>query len=226
MKKRYLVVGASKGIGGAVSQKLDADGHDVIGVSRTTAQCQNWLQADVTTREGLEAIAAQLSNEKLDALLYMAGTWEETAFSENYDFLKCTQAEIQNIIALNLTAPILLAQTLANNLSQSDNPKIILMGSTSGLDQFCSTEVAYTASKFGLRGAGQSLAIALKHLNIDVSIINPGDVATPAVIQHCEQNNQSTVGLIPMIDLLRTIDLILEASSHAIPAEINLLDKR
>lgn len=226
MRKRYLVVGASKGIGEALTQRLDADGHDVLGVSRTPASCKNWLQADVTTDLGLDAITTHLAGEPLDALLYVAGAWEETAFSDDYNFLNCPRSETKHIMALNLVAPILLSQAVAKNLSLSTHSKIILMGSTSGLDQIQSKEVAYTASKFGLRGVCQSLAIALKPLNIDVSIINPGDVATPEVIKHCEENRINTDGLIPMCDVIRATDLILEGSPHAVPAEINLFDKR
>ena len=224
-KKRYLVVGASKGIGKAITQKLDADGHHVIGVSRNFAKCKHWFQADVTTDEGLDAIAAQVG-EKLDALVFVAGAWEEHAFSDEYNFLNSARSETQKIVALNLIAPILLAQALAVPLSQANSPKIILMGSTSGLDSCHSKEVAYTASKFGLRGVSQSLAIALKPLRIDVSIINPGDVATPEVIRDCKEHKLSTAGLIPMKELIRTVDLILEGSSHAVHAEINLFDQR
>jgi 3-oxoacyl-[acyl-carrier protein] reductase len=47
------------------------------------------------------------------------------------------------------------------------------------MDNHSPQEVAYTASKVGLRGVSQSLAIAFRLLNIGVSIINPGYVGTP-----------------------------------------------
>lgn len=226
MRKTYIVVGASKGIGEALTQELEAGNHHVISVSRTPANCSHWLQSDVTTDDGIDAIVTHLAGKKIDALLYMAGAWEENAFTDNYDFLKSTRSETKNIMALNVVAPILLAQALANNLSLANNPKIILMGSTSGLDNANHQEVAYTASKFGLRGASLSLSHVLKPLNIQVTIINPGDVATPEVLEDCKTDGSSTEGLIPLSDLIQTIDRVLQSGSNAAPAEINLFDKR
>lgn len=226
MSKSYVVIGASKGIGEALTQKLEADDHHVIGVSRTPANSSSWLQSDVTTDEGIDAIVSHLAGKKIDALLYMAGAWEENAFTDDYDFLQSPRSETKSIIALNMVAPILLVQALIENLSQANNPKIILMGSTSGLDNTRPKEVAYTASKFGLRGVSQSLSQVLKPHNIHTTIINPGDVATPEVIEDCRNNGSSTSGLIPLADLINTIDWVLQSPTEALPTEINVFDKR
>lgn len=100
------------------------------------------------------------------------------------------------------------------------------MGSTSGLDNHSSEEVAYTASKFGLRGVAQSLSIALQPLNIGVSLINPGDVATPEVLADLQQGEKSSRSIIPLTDVVRTVQFILDTSADCIPSEINLFEKR
>jgi NAD(P)-dependent dehydrogenase (short-subunit alcohol dehydrogenase family) len=67
-------------------------------------------------------------------------------------------------------------------LRQAQNPKIIFMGALSGLDNFPAPEVANSASKFGLRGVVHALREELRKDRIAVTIINPGNIATPEVL--------------------------------------------
>jgi NAD(P)-dependent dehydrogenase (short-subunit alcohol dehydrogenase family) len=177
MKKRYLVVGSSCGIGAAVAKSLEANGHQIIAVSRSANQFETWIPADVTTDKGIDAIRSHVGATPLDGLLFMGGTWEKNAFMHCSDILSSER----DVIAVNLVAPKTLAHSLAQNLAMTPNPRIVLIGSTSGMDNHSPQEVAYTASKVGLRGVSQSLAIAFRLLNIGVSIINPGYVGTPEV---------------------------------------------
>ena len=84
--------------------------------------------------------------------------------------------ESEDIITVNLTSAIICIQKLLTNLKQSDNAKIILIGSTSGLENSGSQAVAYAASKFGLRGLGHALRENLRKDSITVTCINPGEV--------------------------------------------------
>jgi 3-oxoacyl-[acyl-carrier protein] reductase len=82
----------------------------------------------------------------------MGGTWETHAFTSQYRFEDCSDADIAQVIAVNLVAPIRLVKALLPALRRSENPKIIFMGALSGRDNFPGREVANSASKFGLRG--------------------------------------------------------------------------
>ena len=86
------------------------------------------------------------------------------------------------MIELNLVAPILLAQGLAPALAKTRNPRIVLMGANVGLPNLASREVANTAAKFGLQGAAEALNLSLREYGIGVSVVNPGNVATPEVL--------------------------------------------
>ena len=225
MKKSYLVIGSSRGIGAAVAKKLEANGHHVFAVSRSRSQFESWIPADVTTDKGIDSIMSHVGTTPIDGLLFMGGIWEENAFTDSYDFLTSPRQEIRDIISVNLVAPIVLAHSVAKNLSMTPNPRIVLMGSTSGMDNHSPQEVAYTASKFGLRGVSQSLAIALKHINIGVSIINPGYVGTSEVQNDIASGVGSLESPIPLVDVVRTIEYILDSSSSTVPQEINMTGK-
>lgn len=155
----YLIVGGSRGIGGATAQHLVKEEHTVLAVSRTPAAAGTWIEADVATEEGLseavEAISKTLEEtteyKGLDGLLFLGGVWENGAFAEAYDFLASQPEETRFLLSVNLTAPILLAQRLAPYLSKAANPRIILNGAQFGLPNAATKEVANTATKFGMQ---------------------------------------------------------------------------
>jgi 3-oxoacyl-[acyl-carrier protein] reductase len=101
-------------------------------------------------------MAKAMEGDRLDALLYMGGTWETHAFTSQYSFKACSDADIAQVIAVNLVALIRLVKALLPALRRSNNPKIIFMGALSGRDNFSGREVANSVSKFGLRGVVHS----------------------------------------------------------------------
>ncbi len=226
MRKRYLIVGASSGVGAAVAEHLSALDVDLITASRRAARWGLWVKADVATDDGVDSIATAVGAEPLDALLFLGGTWEAGAFTDAYDFMASPRSETRNVIDVNLVAPILCAQTLADNLAKADNPRIIFIGSLSGLDRSATVEVANTASKYGLRGAAQALSIALRDRGIGVTVINPGNVATEEVLADIADGAFDDQTPIPLSDLCRAVDYVLAASADAVPEEINLAQKR
>lgn len=220
--ERVLVVGASRGIGAAVAEHLGDRTTELITVSRTPASCGNWTQADISSKSGVEAVGRAIANSSLDVLLYMGGTWEEKAFSSQYSFEDCSDEDIERVIAVNLLAPIRLVKSLLPALKRSQNPKIIFMGALSGLDNFPAREVANTASKFGLRGAVHALREELRPERIGVTVINPGNIGTPEVLQDLKQAGQAETNAIPLADLLNVIDCVLSLSRSTCIKEIQM----
>jgi NAD(P)-dependent dehydrogenase (short-subunit alcohol dehydrogenase family) len=204
---RYLVTGGSRGIGAALVARLAGRGDEVVVVSRTAPAQGAWIKCDLARPEGFASVAARAG--RLDGLIHCAGIWEAAAFSPDYAFADCPPQETLAIIAVNLTAPILLTQALLPNLNAG--ARIVLIGSTSGLDRIGSPEVAYNASKAGLRGAAQALhrALAPRH---PVTLINPGDVAT-----------EGTSGLlIPLADVVLAVELALALSGESYLPELTI----
>ena len=103
--------------------------------------------------------------------------------------------------------------------------RLLYIGSLSGLDQSASPEVANTASKFGLRGAVQSLRLALAKEQIGFTVINPGNIATEEVISDIEAGRFSQQTPIPMADVIETVEWILMRSPHVDISEVNLMQK-
>lgn len=198
----------------------------MVSVSRSQAVAGEWIQADISTSEGIKSIADKLGESALDALLFMGGVWEDGAFTDQYDFMKSSDRETRFVIAVNTIAPIELTRQLAKNLVKSDNPRAIFIGALSGLDNSATTEVANTASKFGLRGAAQALKLALRDYKIGVTVINPGNVATEEVMTDIEEGRSPQQVPIPLTDLISAIEWILELSNTVDVGDINMQQKR
>jgi 3-oxoacyl-[acyl-carrier protein] reductase len=224
-KRKIVVVGASRGIGAAVARHFVQKGDYVISISRSQAIAGEWIQADISTSEGIKLVADTIDESVLDALLFMGGVWEDGAFTEQYDFMKSSDRETRYVIEVNTIAPIELTRKLTKNLSKSDNPRAIFIGSLSGLDNSASIEVANTASKFGLRGAAQALKLSLRDYNIGVTVINPGNVATEEVLTDIKEGRFSQQVPIPLDDLISAIEWILTLSKTVDVGDINLQQK-
>jgi len=221
-----VLVGGSRGIGAAAAQHFAPLTQQLISVSRTPADAGTWVQADVATAEGLDAIVDAVGDAPLDALLYLGGIWEEGAFTSAYDFAESPPEEVRKVIDVNLTAPILLAQRLAPSLARSANPRVVLIGSTAGLENAGDPEVATAASKSGLRGAGDALNVSLRPLGIGVTVIHPANVATPEVQDDIAEGLFAEQEAIPLDDVTATIAYVLSLSPATTPSTITLHQKR
>ena len=139
--RNILIIGASRGLGGALNRWLPERGDTAWLASRSQpwlddsdGVTRRWIQADLTQPEAAQRIADALGGGRLDVLIYNAGIWEATAFSSGYDFERVSPQENERVLTVNLTAAIHCIQKLIPNLRQSHNGKLVLIGSTSGLE--------------------------------------------------------------------------------------------
>lgn len=225
MNRNILVVGASRGIGAAVAQFYDKNGDNVISVSRTPSEIGEWIGADISTPEGISQVINAISNRKLDALLFMGGVWEIGAFTNDYDFETSSHTETQSIINVNLIAPIEITKGLLDNLRKAESPRAVFMGATSGVELSSTLEVAYSASKFGLRGAIHALRLGFKNEGIGFTVINPGYVGTEEVLEDIESGQSDGLIPIPMTDLILAVDFVLRSSRNTDVGDITLTQK-
>lgn len=225
MKINILIVGASRGIGLAVAEFYKAKGHAVYSVSRTPSTVGKWIEADISKTEGIKKVLDEISDITVDALLYMGGVWEQNAFTEDYDFEESSYTETQTIINVNQIAPVELVKGLLQNLKKSENPRAIFMGATSGVDISTTSEVAYSSSKFGLRGAVHSLRIGYKNEGIGFTTINPAYVGTNEVLEDIKSGESAGLIPIPIGDVVRTVDFVMQSSRDTDIGDITLTQK-
>ena len=225
MKKRILIVGASRGIGAEITKHFSNSGYDVFGVSRSPAINCEWIKADISTIDGIQYLFSKIDRMPINLLLFSSGVWEEYGFTDDFDFRKTSELETRHIMSVNLVAPIEITKGIAKNLSLVSNPRAIYLGALSGVDKLASSQVAYSASKFGLRGAIQALRLALKEEGIGFTVINPGNVATDEVLRDIQEGRLREQTPIPISDVISSIEWVLSLSHSVEVDDINLIQK-
>jgi Tropinone reductase 1 len=181
--KTALVTGGSRGIGRAVAEELIALGADVMIVGRDPAQLDEatralgatGVAADVTTPAGRAAIVAAVrARGPLHVLVHNAGSNVRGPLT-SYD-----DATIERLLALNLTAPLLLSRDLHPALRDAHGASVIHVGSVAGHIALA-TGVAYAAAKAGLVQAARTLALEWAPDHIRVNAVSPWYTRTPLV---------------------------------------------
>jgi 3-oxoacyl-[acyl-carrier protein] reductase len=183
-----LVTGASRGIGRAIALRLGEQGHDVaVGYSRERERAE-LLAGEITTL-GRRAIAvggdlgdpdapARIVAEVegglggIDVLIANAGIG-----SAPTGILDVALEDWQRTLAVNLTAPFLLAQRTFAGMLERGFGRIVFVSSvaayTGGL-----IGAHYAASKAGLHGLAHSLARQGGAHGVTVNVIAPGLIDT------------------------------------------------
>jgi short-subunit dehydrogenase len=226
-----LIFGGSRGLGAALSSEVPVRGDAVWLVSRGRPDLDDrdgvrraWIEADLSAPGVGTTIARAVGDTPLDIVVYNAGIWEHNAFRDSYEFTEVDDAETERIIAVNLTSAITCIRALLSNLRKSTGAKLIFIGSTSGLDNSSGREVAYAASKFGLRGATHALRENLRADGIAVTCLNPGNIGTITVERGVvSARPHESREMIPPQDLIAIVKCIIGLSNASCVKEIDVM---
>lgn len=184
--KTALVTGAGKGIGKAVALALAAEGVHVGLIARTEKDLQAvaaeikatgvnvaFATADISNRAEVEAAVASVTAAlgSIDILINNAGTGTFGKFLELEPELWEQQIKV-NLFGTYYTIRAVLPQMLEKQAGD-----IINISSTAGKNGAAVTS-AYSASKFGVFGLGESLMQEVRKQNIRVTTLAPSTIVT------------------------------------------------
>jgi short-subunit dehydrogenase len=171
--RTVLLTGATGGVGGASARAFAARGATVIVTGRRVERLEA-LAAEV----GGRAIAVDLAERDApERLLDEAGEIDvlvaNAALSQAGEIISLSQAQIDEIIAVNLRAPIVLARLLAAPMVARRSGQMVFVSSLQGKLAGPYSSV-YTATKYGLRGFSLALRGDLAEHGVGVSCVFPG----------------------------------------------------
>ncbi len=133
-----------------------------------------WLVADMAHRDAVEELARKAAESlgPIDILVNNAGINRVSPIDGVRD------ADWDEVLAVNLTAPMVLSRALAGSMKQRGWGRIIHISSVFG-EVSRAGRNAYSASKAGLIGLTHSMALELAPHGVTVNAILPGPFETP-----------------------------------------------
>ncbi|QIC75037.1 SDR family NAD(P)-dependent oxidoreductase (plasmid) [Acinetobacter indicus] len=226
INKTFLIHGISYGLGKALATLVPNDDDLIYGISRSTPQLPRqieWIQTDLAYPvQACKKIKDVIGDKALDVFIYNVGVWEQDAFTHDYDFSSISALEIQTIINTNITSCILSIQSILENLKKSDHAKVILIGSTWGLDNHNGKEIVFSATKFALRGISHALRELIRKDRIGVTVLNLGYLASDFDLHTTTESvlKETDESLIPMSDVVAAVQFVLNTSRASCVKEI------
>ncbi|MBV8635702.1 MAG: SDR family oxidoreductase, partial [Burkholderiaceae bacterium] len=181
-----LVTGAASGIGRALTYQLAAQGCHLALVDRDATLLSETVESlvrfnvrvsahavDLTERDALLDLPGQViaKHRRLDILINNAGV----ALGGTFDAV--SEADFDWLFEVNFGAVVRLTRACLPILRQSDDASLVNLSSLFGLIA-PPGQVAYSASKFAVRGFSMALAHELAGSAVDVMVAHPGGVAT------------------------------------------------
>lgn len=189
-QRTALVTGASSGIGSAIARRLVHDGARVLvgyhsGRSRAEQLCNTLntsnvgeavpVHIDLTDPRNIPSRFDELTAEfgPVHHLVNNAGV------NDRSPALALDYARLEEVIAVNLSSPLLLSSAAACYFVANDATGSIVTV-TSVHDQIPITGgTLYCASKGGLAVASRALALEFAEHGIRLNLVAPGETATP-----------------------------------------------
>jgi len=191
--KTALVTGASRGIGKAIALELAAMGAGLALVARNVELLKSvaeeaqslgataiYQDIDLERQAAYTIFAAWLKDLQVDILINNAGVYstDHIALDQASTWDDADPSGLwKSTLEVNLTAPYRLAKMFAPGMVERTWGRIINISSISG-QKAEAYGAAYSASKFGLIGITQALALELARHGITVNSVCPGWVET------------------------------------------------
>lgn len=190
--KTALITGAGRGIGRAAALHLAKEGVHVGLLGRTEEHLKKtaeearalgvkayYASADVASNESVKRASAQLEENlgSIDILINNAG------IAKFGGFLELAPEDWENVIQVNLLGSYYVTRAVLPGMIERKAGDIINISSTAG-QKGAPVTSAYSASKFGLLGLTESLAMEVRKHNIRVSALTPSTVATDLAIDN------------------------------------------
>lgn len=170
----YVITGASDGLGLALAQLLVARGERVVSLSRSKPQAKgvDHIVCDLTNEGSIVAAAEAVVKrpEAIAAFINCAGVFSEQPIQA------ITGKELAAVFTTNVIGPEILVGQLIERLKK-DSADIVNVSSTAGLKGNTS-QAAYCASKWALRGFSQVLQAELAGHPCRVISFCPGGMQT------------------------------------------------
>jgi short-subunit dehydrogenase len=178
-KKRYWLVGASDGLGAALSHSLSRVGAEVI-VSARSEEKLSALVAELPGKASYQTIdvsdndsviAAVEAVGEVDGVVFLAGVyWPFGAKEWNAD-------QANAMADVNFTGLMRVMGQVVPRMVARDAGHIVIISSLSGF-RGLPRSIGYSASKAATMSLAESMYADLRKTGVEVQVVNPGFIKT------------------------------------------------
>jgi NAD(P)-dependent dehydrogenase (short-subunit alcohol dehydrogenase family) len=187
---RVLLTGAAGGLGRRLFNALAGEGAHVVVSGRDEAAlaalgAPEVIVADLAQREEVHRLAEEAA--AVDVLVNNAGI-EMTS-----RFLDLTDEQVDRMVAVNLTAPMLLTRDLLPGMLERGRGHVVFISSLSGKLGISCNE-PYAATKAGIIGLTRSLRAEFRDAPVGFSVISPGFISDTGMYDRMEERGPRLVG--------------------------------
>ncbi len=197
--KTVVVTGAGQGQGSAEARLLVEHGCKVFAVdlcAQVPAELRGlsgpgeliYRQLDVTQRAHWEELAALLAGQEVHGLVNNAGITQRDRLAE------VSLEQLHRVYEVNVAGALLGIQVLTPLFARGSS--IVNIGSVAGLSSHY--PVAYTTSKWALRGLTQIACMELGPAGIRVNSVHPGFIETPMTSAANPRFREATIRETPL----------------------------
>ncbi|SOC40729.1 glucose 1-dehydrogenase [Salinicoccus kekensis] len=182
--KVAIITGAARGMGAVHAKKFIENGAKVIvtdiledeGKALVNELGENamFIKHDVTSEEDWESVVAKAKEKfgTVDILVNNAGI---DLPAQNIEDVETEQ--FRKITDINQTSVFFGMRAVAPVMKENNKGSIVNISSLAGIIG-ANQKIAYTASKFAVRGMTKAAALELGEFNIRVNSVHPGFIAT------------------------------------------------
>ena len=216
--KNILITGANRGLGLGFAKKcLKKDIHvlatvrDIKGSKELLALKEKFpnnleiFELDLLKESAGDTVANFLGERPIDILINNAGVG-----STNQHFEAVSPKPWLEVLKVNLIAPLMITQSIINNVKKGSDKKIYFLSSQLGSigDNTSGGMYIYRSSKTGLNQVVKSLSVDLKPQGITVVSLHPGwvktDMGGPNATVSIDESVRGMIRVIETTDIKHT----------------------
>lgn len=217
-----VVTGASKGLGAAICERLQASGHEVFGLARNTRGLSfAGTDCDVGDYAAVKAAVRQIKKTKapVDAVINAAG------IASMNMAVTTDQGTTEQLIRTNLMGTIFVCQLFAP-LMLRRRAGVIINFSTVAVALALKGESVYAASKSGVEAFSRAFAREMADFDVRVNCIAPGPIMTDLLrgVSDAQIKKITDQQIIPRrferSDVCDLVELLLDPKSQALSGHV------
>jgi short-subunit dehydrogenase len=161
---RFLILGGTGAIGGALATRLRHDGHDCLISGRGNGAD---IAADLTTPAGIAAAADAAATA--DAVIFSSGIWRFAGLN------RFSAEELERTLAINLVAPMEITRRIVPDWRARGRGLLVYILSELAHKPQAGGAI-YCATKHGLSGFAAALRLETRDAGLRIMTVSPGIV--------------------------------------------------